>query len=209
MLSLVETLTNELSKSEESNKRMQAKLQFQKAKWKAEKTNLKNNIKTLQESLDTQNRLVVTLTSKKLGLEKKLLEFKKQFEKISIGSDKLTKMVRMGKPDKDKRGIGFEIGQCSNSSGQTVFIKSKEPTQLEPPKQVKTNKWFVPTCHHGGVVGHIQPRSWKLIRSQRSSRMSQGSELLNSFQASLEKSLREFFRIAQSLSIPTVYLSPQ
>jgi hypothetical protein len=108
----------------------------------------------------------------------------------------------MGKLDKDKRGIGFEKGQCSSSSSPTVFVKSREPIRVEPPKQVKTNKRFVPTCHHCGTVGHIRPRCWKLTRSQPSSRKPQGSEFLNSFQASLERSLKEFSRIAQGLSVP-------
>lgn len=158
MLSRVETLTNELSKSEETTRGMQEKMQSQKAKWKAEKVSLENNVKTLQESLDSHDRLVGSLTSEKLGLEKELFESKKQFEKFSIGSEKLSKMVGMGKLDKNKRGNGFENGQGSSSSSSSVFVKSRESIQVEPPKQIKTNKRFFPTCHHCGTVGHIRPR---------------------------------------------------
>ena len=201
MLAKIEALSNELSECKETNEGMHEKLLSLKSKWKTEKVCLEDQVLSLQTSLDSQTKLVSTLTSEKSDLEKALIDSRQQFEKFSFGSEKLTKICGLGKSDRDKSGLGFVSGSCSSQGNKTVFVKSKEPlnpTSLEPTRSQR----FVPTCHYCGVTGHIRPRCRKLRFSQQNSRKSQKKESITTFQSTLEDSLKELSRIAQSLAIP-------
>ena len=150
MLSKIDILTKDLAKCEKEKARIQAELLSQQKVWKAEKLCLESSLSDLRTD--------------KLALEVSLKESQQQFAKFSIGSEKLTKMCGMGRPDKNKQGLGFGTGENSKNSG-TVFVKSKAldvkvvTNKVEPPKR------FKPTCHHCGVPGHIRPFCRKLQNS--------------------------------------------
>ena len=45
---------------------------------------------------------------------------------LTLGAEKVTKMINFGKINDDKKGLGFEEGNvCTNSS--TIFVKSISP----------------------------------------------------------------------------------
>ncbi|XP_004296132.1 PREDICTED: uncharacterized protein LOC101295214 [Fragaria vesca subsp. vesca] len=165
MLAKIEALSNELSECKETNEGMHEKLLSLKSKWKTEKVCLEDQVLSSQTSLDSQTKLVSTLTSEKSDLEKALIDSRQQFETFSFGSEKLTKICGLGKSDRDKFGLGFVSGSCSSQ-------------------------------------GHIRPRCRKLRFSQQNSRKSQKKESITTFQSTLEDSLKELSRIAQSLAIP-------
>lgn len=84
---------------------------------------------------------------------------------MTIGAQRLDKIIEVGKPFGDKRGLGY-IDECSTpSSSKTIFVKaSHNMPKLNMPKiaskHVKSN--FVPICHYCGVEGHIRPKCFKL-----------------------------------------------
>ena len=81
---------------------------------------------------------------------------------MTIGAQKLDKIIEVGKPYGDKRGLGY-IDECSTPSSKTIFVKA---SSIVPnmPNVVSNNakSSFVPICHNCGVEGHIRPKCFKL-----------------------------------------------
>ncbi|XP_061999122.1 uncharacterized protein LOC133716425 [Rosa rugosa] len=197
MIGKTEELKDQLASCEKEKTGIAEKLQSCKKKWEFERNALVSQVETLQENLNAQIRLVNSLTSEKISLEKSLRDSQEKFSKFSIGSDKVSKMIGMGKVDRDKKGIGFHSGE-SSSERPTIFVKSK----LLPKGSVpKSSKRFIPICHHCGISGHIRPRCHKLRNGPQKSTKSHENSLFLSLQSTLEKSLKEFGRIAKLVAI--------
>ena len=96
---------------------------------------------------------------------------KEAIKRLTIGAQKLDKILEEGKLYGDKRGLGY-IDECSTpSSSKTIFIKafpimskSKSNTCKFVSKYDKSR--FVSVCHYCGVEGHIRPKCFKLKNSQ-------------------------------------------
>nr|XP_011459745.1 PREDICTED: uncharacterized protein LOC105350074 [Fragaria vesca subsp. vesca] len=144
MLSKIDILTKDLAKCEKEKARIQVELLSQQEVWRAEKLSLENSLSGLKAD--------------KLALEVSLKESQQQFSRFSIGSEKLTKMCGMGRPDKNKQGLG----KLQNSLAYPR--RNQEFSSLQSNKSV--------------------------------------ANFFTSFQATLEKSLQEFARLAKGLSVP-------
>ncbi|XP_024164336.1 uncharacterized protein LOC112171370 [Rosa chinensis] len=198
MIGKIEELNNQLAVCENEKTGIAEKFQSCKKKWEIKRNALVSQVETLQENLNAQIRLVNSLTFEKIFLEKSLHDSQEKFSKFSIGSDKVSKLIGMGKVDRDKRGLGFHSGE-SSSKRPTIFVKSK----LLPKETVpKSSKRFIPICHYCGISGHIRPRCHQLKKGPQKSTGSHENSLLLSLQSSLEKSLKEFGRIAKLVAIP-------
>ncbi|XP_024195860.1 uncharacterized protein LOC112199025 [Rosa chinensis] len=82
-----------------------------------------DRLKTLQENLDAQVSLVNSLSSEKLSLEHSLKESQERFSKFSIGSEKVSKMIGIGKTEGDKKGLGYSSCIASKESKSIKFVK--------------------------------------------------------------------------------------
>ncbi|XP_040375499.1 uncharacterized protein LOC121053110 [Rosa chinensis] len=122
MIGKTEELKDQLAVCEKEKSGIAEKLQSCKKKWEIERNALVSQVETLQENLNAQIRLVNSLTSEKNSLEKSLHDSQEKFSKFSIGSDKVSKMIGMGKVDRDKKGLGF-LSRESSSKKPTIFVK--------------------------------------------------------------------------------------
>ncbi|XP_062028372.1 uncharacterized protein LOC133744253 [Rosa rugosa] len=117
MLKLNQSLSEKLCLVEQEKEGIAKHLQSCTKNWEIEKSVYVGRIKSLQDNLDTQISLVNSLSSEKLSLELSLKESQEKFLKFSISSDKVSKMIGIGKVGGDKKGIGF--------SDSTSFKDSK------------------------------------------------------------------------------------
>ncbi|XP_024164226.1 uncharacterized protein LOC112171246 [Rosa chinensis] len=124
MIGKIDELKDQLAVCEKEKSGIAEKLQSYKKKWEIERNALVSQVETLQENVNAQIRLVNSLTSEKITLEKSLGDSQEKFSKFSIGSDKVSKMIGMGKVDRDKKGLDFLSGE-SFSTKPTMFVKSK------------------------------------------------------------------------------------
>lgn len=199
MIKINENLKKILELVEGEKKRMEEQLQSQEKSWEVEKKSYVDRIQALQDNLNTHISLGNSLASEKLSLETDLQESQHKLSQFSIGSEKVNKMINMGKRDGDKRGLGFDSGGNVNISKVTKFVKSSELSESKvqsPPMK------FVPLCHHCGMHGHIRPRCNKLRRTSQNFKAPQRSMHSQSLKAKLREHLREVNRIANLVSIP-------
>nr|XP_011465752.1 PREDICTED: uncharacterized protein LOC105351877 [Fragaria vesca subsp. vesca] len=128
---------------------------------------------------------------------------KSEEQKAGIQADLSSQQEKWKVDQKNKQGLGFETGEGSKNNG-TVFVKSREPIVSSLTNKVEPSKRFKPICHYCGIPGHIRPFCRKLKNSHPNPKRDQTvADMFSSFQASLEKSLQEFARIAKSLSGPS------
>ncbi|CAL2226660.1 unnamed protein product [Prunus armeniaca] len=113
----------------------------------------------LQKKLTDQNKLIASLTSDNKALELELKNSKERIVSLTIGAEKIDKMISMGRRDGDKRGLGFEPSNKSSAVSKTKFVKSTSPIEPSASHEVKK---FIPICHFCGTRGHIRPRCNKL-----------------------------------------------
>ncbi|CAL8155756.1 unnamed protein product [Prunus armeniaca] len=113
----------------------------------------------LQKKLTDQNKLIAYLTSDNKALELELKNSKERIVSLTIGAEKIDKMISMGRRDGDKRGLGFEPSNKSSAVSKTKFVKSTSPIEPSASHEVKK---FIPICHFCGTRGHIRPRCNKL-----------------------------------------------
>ncbi|XP_021811255.1 uncharacterized protein LOC110754490 [Prunus avium] len=113
----------------------------------------------LQKKLTDQNKLIASLTSDNKALELELKNSKERIVSLTIGAEKIDRMISMGRRDGDKRGLGFEPSNKSSAVSKTKFVKSSSPIE---PSVVHEVKKFTPICHFCGTRGHIRPRCNKL-----------------------------------------------
>ena len=113
----------------------------------------------LQKKLTDQNKLIASLTSDNKALELELKNSKERIVSLTIGAEKIDKMISMGRRDGDKRGLGFQPSNKSSAVSKTKFVKSTSLIEPSAPHEVKK---FIPICHFCGTRGHIRPRCNKL-----------------------------------------------
>ncbi|CAL8130770.1 unnamed protein product [Prunus armeniaca] len=112
-----------------------------------------------KKKLTDQNKLIASLTSDNKALELELKNSKERIVSLTIGAEKIDKMISMGRRDGDKRGLGFEPSNKSSAVSKTKFVKSTSPIEPSASHEVKK---FIPICHFCGTRGHIRPRCNKL-----------------------------------------------
>ncbi|XP_062006090.1 uncharacterized protein LOC133723293 [Rosa rugosa] len=196
-------------------------------KWEVERSDFVSQIKVLEENLNAQATLAGSLASEKLNLELELKESQQKFSKFSIGSDKVSRMIGMGKSEGDKKGIGFSSGESSKS---LKFVKSSGFLQPENVNDRRGREFsssehdrrsdlaknyvfpqlgyhslsrkFTPICHHCGTPGHIRPKCNYLRRNAQRVWTPRKSNQNLSLQTKLKEHLREIGRIAHLVSIP-------
>ncbi|KAG7588920.1 Zinc finger CCHC-type superfamily [Arabidopsis suecica] len=109
-----------------------------------------------------------------------LEETQKNLRMLNNGTKKLDHILNIGKTD--KCGLGFEGklpksdpvfvygGKITSGSGsvsetatvaETASALRKNPELKNAPQRI-----FRPVCHHCGVVGHIRPRCFRLLRER-------------------------------------------
>ncbi|KAK1578686.1 hypothetical protein Q3G72_032340 [Acer saccharum] len=74
----------------------------------------------------------------KEGLKRELEEAKGSMTRMASSTQKLDRMLNVGKNPCDKRGLGFEDGKEISTSNKTVFVKSlgnKEASPLQTPSK--------------------------------------------------------------------------
>ncbi|BBG97404.1 hypothetical protein Prudu_006525 [Prunus dulcis] len=112
-----------------------------------------------KKKLTDQNKLIASLTSDNKALELELKNSKERIVSLTIGAEKIDKMISMGRRDGDKRGLGFQPSNKSSAVSKTKFVKSTSLIEPSAPHEVKK---FIPICHFCGTRGHIRPRCNKL-----------------------------------------------
>ncbi|EOA31976.1 hypothetical protein CARUB_v10015219mg, partial [Capsella rubella] len=108
------------------------------------------------------------LTKEKLKLEAKI-----NLRMLNNGTKQLDEILSIGKMD--RYGLGFKgkrsksdpvfiYGGKVTSASETVVVQKIETknSNLESESQ----RMFRPTCYHCGVVGHIRPRCFRLMRER-------------------------------------------
>ncbi|XP_040370261.1 uncharacterized protein LOC112183342 isoform X2 [Rosa chinensis] len=170
-----------------------------------------------------------------------LLKVKESFNKFSIGSEKVSKMMGIGKAHGNKEGLGYNGESCkplvfvksvggenfssqaqstSDNKSATKLTVRPEPheaiqshqkgfsvssdmhTSVRQPRYTHNSKFFVPTCHYCGKLGHIRPRCNMLRSVTQNQRKTMGINSHASLQAELKEGLNLIARIAKLASIP-------
>ena len=86
-----------------------------------EKTALLDKIKFLENDCYEKHKLIKLLKEKESNTIQELGKAKESIQKLTI--DALDKIIEVGKPYGDKRGLGY-IDECSTfSSSKTIFVK--------------------------------------------------------------------------------------
>ncbi|XP_062028377.1 uncharacterized protein LOC133744257 [Rosa rugosa] len=193
--------------------------------WESERSDLVDQVKTLQAELKSQTSLASSLASENESLKLELEDAQQKFSKFSIGSNKVSKMIGMGKPDNDKKGLGYNAGENSKPLNFVKSLGVRQPekerrglgfipyNQVRCPsfernsfvRQVGHSSWsrnFTPVCHYCGTPGHIRPRCNLLRRESQKLWNSEKENKKLSLQTKLKEHLREVNRIAKLVSIP-------
>lgn len=138
-----------------------------------EKNALLDKIRFLEHDGCEKDNLIKLLKKNESNALVELDKAKDSIKKLTIGAQRLDKIIEVGKPYGDKRGLGY-IDECSTpSSSKTIFVKaSPNMPKLVAPKVVSkhTKINFVPICHYCGVEGHIRPKCFKLKYAQTTRR---------------------------------------
>ena len=129
-----------------------------------EKTALIDKIKYLEHDCCEKDKLIKLLEEKESNIVQELGKTKVSIKKLTIGAQKLDKIIEASKPCGDKRGLGY-VDECSTPLGsKTIFVK---PSTIMPkPNTCKFVSRFVPICHSWGVEDHTRRNCLKLKNSQ-------------------------------------------
>ncbi|CAL2238862.1 unnamed protein product [Prunus armeniaca] len=112
-----------------------------------------------KKKLTDQNKLIASLTYDNKAFELELKNSKERIVSLTIGAEKIDKIISMGRRDGDKRGLGFEPSNKSSAVSKTKFVKSTSPIEPSATHEVKK---FIQICHFCGTRGHIRRRCNKL-----------------------------------------------
>ncbi|CAL8107783.1 unnamed protein product [Prunus armeniaca] len=124
---------------------------------------LLEKIQMLQDKYQLQKDMNVSLTFER---DHASAELKLATEKIfgmTIGAEKIDRMLSLGKRAGDTRGLGFESEKSKQEVKAVKFIKEFSSTEAKV-----SPKKFIPICHFCGVFGHIRPRCNVLRKEKRS-----------------------------------------
>ncbi|KAI5342724.1 hypothetical protein L3X38_010600 [Prunus dulcis] len=132
-------------------------------------------------------------------LEIELKSSKERIIALTIGAEKIDKMISMGRSNGDKRGLGFDSINKSSAVSVTKFVK------LSTGISTSQTTWrFIPTCHYCGALGHILPKC-KLLQqisvSQKPTK--EGQVRIQHKIAYLVKEVSRLSKLSRSLSLPT------
>ena len=87
---------------------------------------LQQKLNEVYKELEEKIHEIVIEKTEKHELETSLKESQHAVSVLTLGAEKVTKMINFGKMSDDKKGLGFEEGKvCTNSS--TTFVKSISP----------------------------------------------------------------------------------
>ncbi|XP_034225455.1 uncharacterized protein LOC117635214 [Prunus dulcis] len=158
-------------------------------------------LEILQKKCIDQNKLIDSLTSNKQVLEIELKSSKERIIALTIGAEKIDKMISMGRSNGDKRGLGFDSINKSSAVSVTKFVKPSLSTGISTSQ---TTWRFIPTCHYCGALGHIRPKC-KLLQqisvSQKPTK--EGQVRIQHKIAYLVKEVSRLSKLSRSLSLPT------
>ncbi|CAL8120822.1 unnamed protein product [Prunus armeniaca] len=155
----------------------------------------------LQKKCFDQNKLIDSLTSNNQALEIELKSSRERIIALTIGAEKVDKMISMGRRDGDKRGLGFDSFNKSFAVSVTKFVKPSLSTGI-PTHQ--TTWRFTPTCHYCGARGHIRPKCklfQQIFVSQKSTK--EGQVRIRNKIACLVKEVSRLSKLSHSLSLPS------
>ncbi|CAL2269967.1 unnamed protein product [Prunus armeniaca] len=155
----------------------------------------------LQKKCCDQNKLIDSLTSNNQALEIELKSSRERIIALTIGAEKVDKMISMGRRDGDKRGLGFDSLNKSSAVSVTKFVKPSLSTGI-PTHQ--TTWRFTPTCHYCGARGHIRPKCklfQQIFVSQKSTK--EGQVRIRNKIAYLVKEVSRLSKLSHSLSLPS------
>lgn len=199
MIKINEDLNNKLTLMEKEKNEITDRLKSHTENWEIERTACVDRIKNLQDNLNAQICLVNSLSSDKEKLEFDLHESQEKFSKFSIGSDKMSKMIGIGKTVSDKRGLGYTSDMSVKENKPTRFVKGSE---IFNSVNLPHSRRFIPICHYCGILGHIRPKCHSLGQSFQRFKVPQKKNQSQSLQEKLKEHLREVNRITKLVSIP-------
>ncbi|CAI9786174.1 unnamed protein product [Fraxinus pennsylvanica] len=155
---------------------------------------LETRAKNLTSELEKSSRRVSELTIEKETLDIQVknllcdLEYSKsQLLAFSSGSEKLDNILGMGKPAKNKGGLGFKENDASTSN--TMLIPATDSPKHVPNPDFKDKRFvrqsrtrrprnrnhrphnigprFIPTYFQCGELGHIKPKCYHFLNKNR------------------------------------------
>ena len=137
-----------------------------------EKDALLDKVRFLEHDSCEKDNLIKVLKENELSVLQELDKAKETIKKLTIGAQRLDKIIEVGKSYGDKRGLGYIDESSTPSSSKTTFIKAspivpKFNMSNHVSNHVKSS--FVPICHNCGVEGHIKPKCFKLKYAQNTS----------------------------------------
>jgi len=138
-----------------------------------EKNILLDKVKFLEQDCCEKDNLLKLLKEKELNVLHELDKANKSIKKLTIGAQRLDKIIEVGKSYGDKRGVGYIDEVSTPSTSKTIFVKASPlVSKLNIPKIVSKHdkSSFVPICHYCGVKGHIRPKCFKLKYAHTTSR---------------------------------------
>ena len=134
-----------------------------------EKDALLDKVRFLEHDSCEKDNLIKVLKENELSVLQELDKAKETIKKLTIGAQRLDKIIEVGKSYGDKRGLGYIDESSTPSSSKTTFVKAspivpKSNMSNHVSNHVKSS--FVPICHNCGVEGHIRPKCFKLKYAQ-------------------------------------------
>ena len=134
-----------------------------------EKDALLDKVRFLEHDSCEKDNLIKVLKENELSVLQELDKAKETIKKLTIGAQRLDKIIEVGKSYGDKRGLGYIDESSTPSSSKTTFVKAspivpKFNMSNHVSNHVKSS--FVPICHNCGVEGHIRPKCFKLKYAQ-------------------------------------------
>lgn len=132
-----------------------------------------DKVRFLEHDGCEKDNLIKLLKEKELNILQDLDKANESIKTLTIGAQRLDKIIDIGKSFGDKRGLGYIDEHSTPSSSKTIFVKeSPIVPKLDMPNVVSNhvNTSYLPICHNCGVEGHIRPKCFKLKYAHTTSR---------------------------------------
>ena len=137
-----------------------------------EKDALLDKVRFLEHDSCEKDNCIKVHKENELNILQDLDKAKETIKKLTIGAQRLDKIIEVGKSYGDKRSLGYMDHESSTpSSSKTTFVKASPivPMINMPNVSNHVKSSFVPICHNCGVEGHIKPKCFKLKYAQNTS----------------------------------------
>ncbi|XP_062011043.1 uncharacterized protein LOC133727482 [Rosa rugosa] len=173
-----------------------------------------NKIKVLQVEVKAQSTLNVSLTLENEKLQDELFKVKESFNKFSIGSEKVSKMIGFGKTHGNKEGLGFEGESCKpltfvkGVEGENPLRQSHASEDIDSGPKLPKRPECKLDLQTYKKVAQVSPDKLCQPRVTQNQRKTMGINSHASLQAELKEGLNLIARIAKLASIP-VNLEPK